>query len=173
MSLLEVPYNDLERVTQLDDVSAGQVTEHKVGHVPQIPKGAHVREDSEESEAGEALGSSRGPIHAMMAITETGIVEAATPVMEAFGNRTALHSMVKNAWKEKGVTATMFKITRMLRKAGLRIWFNYTKDCEEQQCREVVSFMDEFLMKISSEFVKINLSTVVNVSSKFVKIRQN
>ena len=53
-----------------------------------------------------------------------------------------IHQSLEQAWKEKKLEASMFKVTLLPRQNGVRVWFNVDKELQKKQAEDVMNFLD-------------------------------
>ena len=56
------------------------------------------------------------------------------------------------------MVASLFKLTKLPRKAGVRVWFNVDNNCEREQSKDVLAFLIEYMAKLTGgNKSKVNL----------------
>ena len=93
-----------------------------------------------------------GPVPSDVSVDETKVVELVTPGsnLQIFGNRAAAFELLKERWDaKKGMVATLFKLTKLPRNTGARVWFNVDNQCEDEQSKVVLAFLVEYVGKLT------------------------
>ena len=107
-----------------------------------------------------------GPVLPTVFVEETMVVELVTPKGDIFGNRQSAFEHLKERWIKKGMVASLFKLTKLPRKAGARVWFNVDNNCEHEQSKEVLAFLIEYVGKLTGG----NKSKVILLTKKQVAL---
>ena len=97
------------------------------------------------------------------------VVELVTPSGDlfVFGNREAAFEQLKERWiAKKGMVASLYKLTKLPRNAGARVWFSVDNNCEHEQSKEVLAFLIEYVGKLTGG----NKSKVILLTKKQVAV---
>ena len=107
--------------------------------------------DGETNDDDDAHCIPSGPVLPDVSGEETMVVELVTPSGDlfVFGNREAAFEQLKERWiAKKGMVASLYKLTKLPRNAGARVWFSVDNNCEHEQSKEVLAFLIEYVGKL-------------------------
>ena len=126
--------------------------------------------DGETNDDDDAHCTPSGPVLPDVSVEETMVVELVTPSgVDLFdlGNRVTAFEHLKERWiAKKGMVASLYKLTKLPRNAGARVWFSVDNNCEHEQSKEVLAFLLEYVGKLTGG----NKSKVILLTKKQVAV---